>query len=118
MPRFKPGQSGNPRGMRKGTKHRTTPEIRTLARRLFNREYWELKQQQLLNGSCHPKIESLLLSYGFGNPPREITNTGVVVHLGPLEALRQSPRVLDVARDDVTTIPPLVLLPVKDEEPH
>ena len=93
MARFQPGQSGNPAGMRRGTKHRATPEIRAVARRLFDRDYWQLKYRQLHDGTAHPKIEALLLAYAYGMPRSEVVETGsmVVVQTGLTEALDHQP---------------------------
>jgi hypothetical protein len=88
MPAFQKGQSGNPAGRKKGVPTKVHREVRDLARRILDRDYWQLKYQRLHDGTEHPKIAALLLEYAFGAPPKEIRSSGVVVHLGPLEALR------------------------------
>src|SRR4030095_7032563 len=71
-----------------GTKQRLTAEVRSLAEKLFDANYWRLKYERIHNGTEHPKIEQILLAYAFGEPPREVHQTGLVVHLGPMQALQ------------------------------
>ena len=96
---FSPGRSGNPVGRPKGaigakprgTVARVTPEIRTLAGRLFDREYWLQKYDQLHSGKMHPRLEIVLLQYVYGAPGKEAQGTNTtVIQLGPLEALQQA----------------------------
>ena len=58
--------------------------------RIFDAEYWELKYKRIHAGLEHPKIEQLLLAYAFGEPPKEIHQSGAIIHLGPLHALALS----------------------------
>jgi hypothetical protein len=90
---FKKGQSGNPAGMARGYKHELTKEVRGLAGRLFDGPYWRLKYERIHAGIENPKIEALLLAYAFGEPPKEIHASGTVIHLGPLQALRERPAI-------------------------
>lgn len=107
--RFTPGRSGNPAGMKVGTRHRTTAEVRAIANKLFDKSYWEKKYIELHTGTCNPKIEAVLLSYAFGQPCRELHTSGTIVHLGPLQALRQE--------QDILTEPTTVT-PRRSGEPH
>ena len=79
--KFQPGQSGNPLGMRKGTERKIPAEAQAMARRIFDASYWKLKAERIRNGTEHPKIEELLLTYAYGSPPRE-PHTGPVIQLG------------------------------------
>ena len=100
--RFTPGRSGNPAGMRVGTKHKTTAEVRALAQELFDRDYWRLKYERIHAGVENQKIEATLLSYAYGLPIKELHASGVIVHLGPLYALQEH-HTLDTTRRDSTT---------------
>lgn len=117
MARFQRGQSGNPAGPKVGTTKRMTVEVRSLAARLFDRDYWNLKYERLHDGTEHPKIESLLLTYAYGLPLKEeLQASGAIIQLGPLHALQaalealgnQPPQTLDAAQislPDVTVRP-------------
>jgi hypothetical protein len=85
---FQKGRSGNPAGRKRGVPTKLHREVRAIAARLFDRDYWERKYEELHNGSCHPKIEATLLGYAYGLPAKELHASGTIVHLGPLQALQ------------------------------
>jgi hypothetical protein len=86
---FVKGQSGNPKGRPKGLARAPSKEVRELAQRIFDEDYWQLKYSRIHACIEDPKIEALLLNYAFGAPPKEVHQTGLVVHLGPMQALQQ-----------------------------
>jgi hypothetical protein len=82
MPFIK-GKSGNPKGMKPGTKHQATDEIKALSRAIFSKDYWERIRREALAGTLHPKIETTLLAYAYGAPQgKDTAPGGVTVNLG------------------------------------
>jgi hypothetical protein len=79
---FQKGLSGNPGGRPAGAKNRVTPEIRVLAQRLFDAQYWQRVQAQLRAGTLHPSIEARLLSYAYGEPRSHDAGPRTVVSIG------------------------------------
>jgi hypothetical protein len=83
---FKPGQSGNPGGKRKGTQNKITPEIRSLAQNLFDQKYWKAIKSKLDEGTLHPSLEAKLWSYAYGEPKsQEQPGSGLTVQIGFLQ---------------------------------
>ncbi len=66
--RFRPGQSGNPKGKPKGATSHKTREIAAFARSIVESpEYVESLRRRLLKGDA-PHMETLLHHYGYGKP--------------------------------------------------
>ena len=85
---WKSGISGNVKGRPRGATARVHREVRAIACKLFDQEYWQRKYEELHNGTCNPKIEQVLLSYTYDVPAKELHASGMIVHLGPLQALQ------------------------------
>jgi hypothetical protein len=82
---FIKGRSGNPRGRPRGIPDKVSAEIRTLARALFDKDYWDRTKRLLDAGELHPKIETTLLAYAFGQPTGDAHHAGgLTVNLGIL----------------------------------
>lgn len=78
---FRPGQSGNPEGRKKGVPNKATREVRQLARRLVeDREYQANVRQRLRAGEAGA-LEPLLWHYAYGKPKEvvDLTATGVSI---------------------------------------
>ena len=122
MAKWLPGESGNPAGRRKGVPTKMHREIRELARGILDAQYWRLKYERIHAGTENPKIEALLLTYAFGAPPKEITGTGTVVHLGPVMAAledingHESPAIPTRTNSSGDPVPPLALLAMKKRD--
>lgn len=77
--RFKPGQSGNPAGRKKGSKNRATREIKEFAQRILGDERYERALcERLYAGKLHPAVETTLLHYAYGKPVERIEHSGEV----------------------------------------
>lgn len=98
---FVKGKSGNPKGRIKGLpamKARATDEQqvatiewRSWAQRLcLDRDYRISLRERLLAGTLPPLVETRLMAYAFGEPPKaqgDHTATGMIVNLGFLNPL-------------------------------
>ncbi len=85
---YQKGQSGNPKGKPPGTKAKITPEVQQLARSIIERkEYMDRIKAQAVEGTLHPKIESMLWAYAYGTPKAEDSagKSGLTVNLGFLQ---------------------------------
>lgn len=72
-------------GRKPGVPNRTTVEIRDLARKLFDEEYWKRAHQRVLSGRIAPAVEAKLLAYAYGEPKQQIDLSGQVNVVGQLE---------------------------------
>lgn len=89
------GQSGNRNGRPKGAKDKLSAEVRSLARNIFDKAYWERVSHDAKAGTLNPKIEALLLNYAYGLPAHDHAGqSGVVVSLGFIAAPEARPAVL------------------------
>lgn len=81
---FTKGQSGNKSGRPKGVKDKITPEVQALARSILEQPaYLKRLTLQAVEGTLHPKIESMLWAYAYGAPKQENQGAGgVTVNLG------------------------------------
>lgn len=76
MPRWQPGQSGNPNGRPKGSLNHATVDVRALSRRLLlDREYLTRIHKRLIAGTLAPGLEVTLWSYAFGRPTERVEVT-------------------------------------------
>jgi len=76
---FKPGQSGNPRGRRPGTRNKATSEAREVARRLVDDpEYRAELLRRMINGTAGA-MEPLLWFYAKGKPIERVETTSEFV---------------------------------------
>ena len=84
---FQKGKSGNPKGKPIGAKTKITPEVQALSRSILEQPaYRERVKRQAVEGTLHPKIESMLWAYAYGAPQKEETNqSGITVNLGFLQ---------------------------------
>ena len=84
---FVKGQSGNPGGRKAGVPDKVSQEVRQLARKLFDKAYWQRTKQRLAQGKLPPFIEAKLLAYAFGEPQADKANgSGITVNIGFLAA--------------------------------
>jgi hypothetical protein len=114
--RWSKGTSGNPAGRRVGQASKLHREVRLLAQQLFDKNYWQLKRERILAGTEHPRIEAVLLEYAFGAPQKEVHTQGLVVHLGPMQAVSHEPPVLHVKTNGSDVVPlPLLALQQRNE---
>lgn len=70
-------RGGQP-GRRKGVPNKSTAEIRDVARRLFDADYWDQLKQRLDRGKLAPALEIRLLAYLYGEPKQTVDVPGVV----------------------------------------
>jgi len=84
---FVKGKSGNQNGRPKGAKDKITNEVQSLSRSILEQPaYRERVKRQAVEGTLHPKIESMLWAYAYGAPQKEESNnTGITVNLGFLQ---------------------------------
>lgn len=74
--RFRPGQSGNPKGRAKGTLNKATVDAKELCNRLISTpEYAEALEKRLLAGTAGP-MEGLIWAYAKGKPVDRIEQGG------------------------------------------
>jgi hypothetical protein len=100
-------------GRQKGVKNKHTPEIRALALKIFDAEYWARIKAQAKEGTLHPKIESTLLAYAYGAPQREDANQrGITVNLGFLSLPEAA------ERPQLTSSQPIELRALPEETEH
>ena len=82
---YKKGESGNLAGRPKGAKDKISEEVKALARSVLEQpKYLQRIKSQAIEGTLHPKIESMLWAYAYGQPTgtNEQGNTGITVNLG------------------------------------
>lgn len=79
---FRPGQSGNPAGRRRGTRNRVTVEAREAAQRIVDDPvYREELRQRMIDGTAGA-MEPLMWFYAKGRPQSaDDRSSNVVAHL-------------------------------------
>ena len=82
---FKKGASGNPGGRPRGTSNKATAELRSLAQRLFDAEYWKQTRELIRKNELHPAIHARLLEIA-SREQGGGTGNGVTVNLGFITA--------------------------------
>lgn len=74
----KPFKKGDPRaGRPRGTKNKTTVEVRELAQSLVDDpKYLKALRARLLAGECPPPVETMLWHYAYGKPKESLELSG------------------------------------------
>ncbi len=80
---FKPGQSGNPNGRKKGVKNKATIAAKEAASRIIDDPaYIKKLHERALAGRLPPAVETMLWHYSKGKPKEvlEVSSSGEVTH--------------------------------------
>jgi len=122
---FQKGSSGNPGGRPRGTSNKATAEIRELAQRLFDKDYWIQTRELIRQNQLHPAIHARLLEIASKEQNGAGNGNGLTVNLGFMAITNQpEPRQLqsqpDIGADNITKLttklsPTRLVLPRVDD---
>lgn len=70
--RFRKGQSGNPRGRKRGVLNKATVDFRENADRFFSEDYWPRLSQRFQRGKVGEKEVIALLHLRYGKPKEQV----------------------------------------------